>query len=47
MIKAFNPEQVERMRAEDYLDHIDNGDLDGCERFKVAGNLWVELVFLQ
>ena len=43
-IKAFNPEQVERMRADNYLDHIDAGDLNGSERFRGGGNWSVELV---
>ena len=43
-IKAFNPEQVERMRADNYLDHIDAGDLHGNERFRGGGNWSVELV---
>ncbi len=43
-IKAFNPEQVERMRADNYLDHIDEGDLNGSERFRGGGNWSVELV---
>ncbi len=43
-IKAFNPEQVERMRADNYLDHIDEADLHGCERFRGGGNWSVELV---
>ena len=43
-IKIFNPEQVERMRADNYLDHIDDEDLNGCERFKGAGEWSVELV---
>ena len=43
-IKAFNPEQVERMRADNYLDHIDEGDLNGSERFRDGGNWSVELV---
>ena len=43
-IKAFNPEQVERMRADNYLDHIDAGDLHGSERFRGGGNWSVELV---
>ena len=30
-IKKFNPEQVERMRADNYLDHINDDDLDGNE----------------
>ena len=46
-IKAFNPEQVERMRADNYLDHIDEGDLNGSERFRGGGNWSVELVFPQ
>ena len=37
-IKAFNPKQVERMRADNYLDHIDEGDLNGSERFRGGGN---------
>ncbi len=28
-IEAFNPEQVERMRADNYLDYIDESDLNG------------------
>ena len=43
-IKKFNPEQVERMRADNYLDHIDAGDLNGSERFRGGGNWSVELV---
>ena len=43
-IKAFNPEQVERMRADNYLDHIDEEDLHGSERFRGGGNWSVELV---
>ena len=43
-IKAFNLEQVERMRADNYLDHIDEADLHGCERFRGGGNWSVELV---
>ena len=43
-IHAFNPEQVERMRADNYLDHIDEGDLNGSERFRGGGNWSVELV---
>ena len=46
-IKAFNPEQVERMRADNYLDHIDEGDLNGSERFRGGGNWSVELVVPQ
>ena len=41
-IKAFNPEQVERMRADNYLDYID--DNNGCERFKDGGEWLVELI---
>ena len=37
-IKAFNPEQVERMRTDNYLDHIDEGDLNGSARFRSGGN---------
>ena len=43
-IKAFNPEQVERMRADNYLDHIDDEDLNRRERFRGGGNWSVELV---
>ena len=43
-IKAFNPEQVGRMRADNYLDHIDEEDLHGSERFRDGGNWSVELV---
>ena len=43
-IKDFNPEQVERMRADNYLDHIDKEDLHGSERFRGGGNWSVELV---
>ena len=43
-IKAFNPEQVERMRADNYLDHIDEEDLHGSERFRDGGNWSVELI---
>ena len=43
-IKKFNPEQVERMRADNYLDHIDDEDLNGSERFRGGGNWSVELV---
>ena len=46
-IKKFNPEQVERMRADNYLDHIDAGDLNGSERFRGGGNWSVELVVPQ
>ena len=43
-IKKFNPEQVERMRADNYLDHINDDDLDGNQRFRDCGNWSVELV---
>ena len=43
-IKKFNPEQVERMRADNYLDPIDEEDLNGSERFRGGGNWSVELV---
>ena len=43
-IEKFNLEQVERMRADNYLDHIDDADLDGCERFRGGGNWSVEIV---
>ena len=46
-IKKFNPEQVERMRADNYLDYIDAGDLNGSERFRGGGNWSVELVVPQ
>ena len=46
-IKTFNAEQVERMRADNYLDHINNDDLDGKERFRGRGNWSVELVVPQ
>tara|TARA_B100000287_G_scaffold286851_1_gene270419 strand:- start:825 stop:1262 length:438 start_codon:yes stop_codon:yes gene_type:complete len=43
-IKAFNEEQVERMRADNYLDYIDDDDLNGYERFRGGGEWSVELV---
>ena len=43
-IKKFNPEQVERMRADNYLDHINDDDLDGNQRFRGSGNWSVELL---
>ena len=43
-IRKFNPEQVERMRADNYLDPIDEEDLNGSERFRSGGNWSVELV---
>ncbi len=43
-IKVFNPEQVERMREDNYLDDIDYEDLDGYKRFKGDGNWSVELI---
>ena len=46
-IKKFNPEQVERMKADKYLDHIDEGDLNGSQRFRGGGNWSVELVVPQ
>ena len=46
-IKEFNPEQVERMKADKYLDHIDEGDLNGSQRFRGGGNWSVELVVPQ
>ena len=46
-IKKFNPEQVERMRADKYLDHIDEEDLHGSARFRGVGNWSVELVVPQ
>ena len=35
------------MRADNYLDHIDAGDLNGSERFRGGGNWSVELVVPQ
>ena len=46
-IKAFNPEQVERMRADNYLDYIDDDDLNGFERFRGCGDWSVELIVPQ
>ena len=46
-IKKFNPEQVERMRADNYLDHINYDDLGGKERFRGGGNWSVEVVVPQ
>ena len=46
-IKKFNPEQVERMRVDNYFDYINYDDLDGCERFRDGGNWSVELVVPQ
>ena len=46
-IKAFNPEQVERMRADNYLDHIDEEDLNGSISFRGGGNWSVKFVVLQ
>ena len=43
-INKFNPEQVERMKADNYLDHINDDDLDGNQRFRGSGNWSVELV---
>ena len=43
--KACNTEHVERMRVDNYLDYIDNEDLDGCERFRWCGNWLVEMFF--
>ena len=43
-IKKFNSEQVERMRSDNYLDHIDDEDLNGIERFRGGGNWSLELV---
>ena len=43
-IKAFNAEQVERMRADNYLDYIDEDNLNGFERFRGGGEWSVELV---
>ena len=36
-LKAFNSEQVERIMADNYLDYIDENDLDGFERFRDNG----------
>tara|TARA_B100001250_G_C19102695_1_gene487573 strand:+ start:279 stop:494 length:216 start_codon:yes stop_codon:yes gene_type:complete len=46
-IKAFNSEQVERMSADNYLDLIEDDDLNGFERFRGGGNWSVELVVPQ
>ena len=46
-IKAFNSEQVERMRADNYLDQIDEGDLNGSARVRCGGNWSVELIVPQ
>ena len=46
-IKTFNSEQVERMRADNYVDHIEDKDLNGSERFRCGGNWSVELVVPQ
>ena len=46
-IEAFNPEQVERMRADNYLDYIDEDNLNGGERCRGGGEWSVELFFLQ
>ena len=43
-IKAFNTEQIVRMRADNYLDYIDEDDLNGKERFRSGGEWSVELV---
>ncbi len=43
-IKAFNPRQVERMRADNYLEYIDDDDLNGNNRFRNGGEWSVELV---
>ena len=43
-IKAFNSEQVERMRADNYLDYIDESDLNGSQRFRDGGAWSVELI---
>ena len=34
LIKAFNSEKLLKIRANNYLDHINHEDLDGCDRFK-------------
>jgi len=46
-IKKFNLEQVERMRADNYLDHVDEFDTNGSQRFRGGGNWSVELVVPQ
>ena len=46
-IMAFNLEQVERMKADNYLDYIDDDDLNGSARFRGGGNWSVELVVPQ
>ena len=47
MDKIFNPEEVERMRADNYLDYIDDDDQNGCERFKDGGEWSVEIIVPQ
>ena len=44
-IKEFNRDQVERIRADNYLDHLDDEDLKGYARFRGGRNCSVELVF--
>ena len=46
-IEKWIKAKVERMRADNYLDHIDDKDLDGCERFRGGGSWSVELVVPQ
>ena len=36
MDERIQPEQIERMREDNYLDHIDDKDLNGSERFRVG-----------
>ena len=37
LIGSYNPEQVERMKADNYLDHIEDNDSDGFGRFRYGG----------
>ena len=46
-IQAFNPQQVERMRADNYLDYIDESNLNGNQRFRDGGEWSVELIVPQ
>ena len=43
-IKKFNLEQLERMRADNYMDHIDDEDLNVSEGFRGGENWSVELL---
>ena len=43
-IQSFNRGQVERLRADSYVDQINDDDLDGYERFRCGGDWSVELI---